>query len=159
MTAVELIVQTLKGNLDVVKMTLADFTDAELLIRPCPASHHVMWQIGHCIGGECFVMAAVAPGFPVSAPSFSGKFTAETAKLDDPAAFPTKAELLAELERVRLATIAAAGKLTEAVLAGPSPVPWAPNVGGVMMLHALHFNMHLGQIQVARRKLGKKVLF
>jgi hypothetical protein len=32
-------------------------------------------------------------------------------------------------------------------------------VGDILMLHPAHLAMHVGQIQVIRRKLGKPVLF
>ena len=52
--------------------------------------------------------------------------------------------------------------LSEADLDKPAPEKMrkmCPTVGDVMSLQATHVMMHLGQIQVARRKLDKPILF
>ncbi len=71
-----------------------------MLVRPTPGANHAAWQIGHLIKSEANVINAIRPE-SVSLPAdFPSRFTKETAKVDDAAAFPSKAELL-ELFAVR----------------------------------------------------------
>ena len=49
---------------------------------------------------------------------------------------------------------------TIAQLTTPSPMPnFFPTVADVVGLGSMHIGMHVGQIQVLRRKLGKPILF
>ena len=44
--------------------------------------------------------------------------------------------------------------------ATPQPLQgFAPTVGHLLYVHAPHLNMHIGQLQVIRRTLGKPILF
>lgn len=163
MTTNQLIADTLAGNLSMLKQTLADFTDAEMLVRPVPGANHPAWQIGHLAVAEASLVNAVAPGaVPPPSEAFAAKFSKDASKIDDPAAFPGKAELLAEFERVRAATVAWVNTLKPEDLDRPTPAQfrgWVPNVGMMALMQEGHLTMHIGQLQVARRKLGKPVLF
>lgn len=158
--AIQLIVDNVHGNTEFAKLTLADFTDAEMFTRPSPASWHVMYQIGHCINGEAYLMSKLDLGVEMLPADFSAMFGPDRAGITDPAKFPTKARLLEMLDWQRSRTTAALAKLTEADLLKPSPLPnWAPTMGRLLLLIGDHMTMHLGQVQVARRLLGKPVLF
>jgi hypothetical protein len=158
--AIALLVEGINSNTDFAKMTLADFTDADMFIRPSPHSWHVMYQMGHCINGEAYLMSKLDPGIEQLPAEFSAMFGPDRAVGTDPAAFPTKAKLLEMLDWQRIRTVAAVSKLTEADLLRPSPLPdWAPTMGQLLLLISGHMTMHLGQVQVARRVLGKRVLF
>ena len=66
------------------------------------------------------------------------------------------------LTKTRMATIAWVKTLTPADLGKPGPEPmkqFCPTVGHIVELLPTHFAMHMGQMQVARRKLGKPVMF
>jgi len=163
MMHIEFIVATLKRDVEMVKMTLADLTDAEMLVRPCAGANHATWQIGHLVMAESRLVNAAVPGaVPPPPEGYPDKFTKESAKNDDPSFFPKKAELMDNLIKAREATIAWTQSLKPADLDKTIPPPtdrFAPTVG--MLLHALplHVGMHLGQFQVLRRKLGRPVLF
>jgi hypothetical protein len=93
---------------------------------------------------------------------FDKKFTKETSARDDAAFFPNKSQLLEQLAKTRQATIAWVKTLTPADLAKPGPEEmrqWAPTVGHLLGLIPSHTAMHVGQMQVIRRKLGKPILF
>jgi hypothetical protein len=82
------------------------------------------------------------------------------ATLDD--GFEPKAQLLARLNQMTEAAIAWVEKLTDADLAKPAPEAlkgWVSTLGQLAYALPPHTNMHIGQIQVIRRKLGKPVLF
>ncbi len=163
MTTSALMAEILAGNLEMLKGHLADFTDADMLVRPTPAANHTVWQLGHLAGAESGMVNLVTPGAIAPLPDgFSQKFTKETAKSDDPKAFPTKAEILDIFSKVRADTIAWAKSLTDADLEKPSPERlrnFVPTVGHLLVMTPVHGAMHLGQIQVIRRKLGRPVIF
>jgi len=163
MTHIEAIVDTLKRDVEMVKMTLADLSDSEMLVRPVPGANHATWQIGHLVVAESRLVNAAVPGAVPPPPSgYADKFNKETAKNDDPSFFPKKDELLANLSKARDATIAWARSLNPADLDKTIPPPtdrFAPTVGFLLHALPLHIGMHLGQFQVLRRKLGRPVLF
>jgi hypothetical protein len=159
----ELSAQQLSGNIEMVKMTLADFTDAEMLVRPVAGANHTAWQLGHLIATETGLTNAVTPGAVPELPAgFADKFASKNAGLDDPKAFATKGELLSLFARQRAATIEWAKRLTAVDLDKPAPQPirqLIPTVAFLPSFYASHVLMHLGQWQVTRRKLGKPILF
>lgn len=155
----DLLALHLGWNLEIAQMTLADMSDAELVQRPVPTANHALWQLGHVTVSEAKELAALIPGVSACPESFANRFTKETQGLNATSDFPSKDEILAELTRVRTAVIAGVKQLTEEQLNQPSPVPWAKNVGQLVLALSEHLTMHLGQVQVLRRKLGKPVLF
>jgi len=163
MTIIELCADTLKGNLGFINMTLADFSDADMMTRPCPDANHAAWQIGHLIKAETGMTNQVAPGSMPELPAdFAEKFSKENSKNDDPNFFPKKQALLDLFTKTRMASIAWAKSLTPADLDKPGPKgmeSMVPRVGDLIMLMPVHAAMHVGQFQVIRRKLGKPILF
>src|SRR3954454_12302880 len=147
MTTNELIVQTLEQNLGMLKMTLADFSDADMLVRPTPGANHAAWQLGHLAGSEASLINTCAPGAVPELPeSFTKRFSKETASVDDPAAFPKKAELLDAMEKTRAATIQWVKGLSPADLDKPTPESFhrfATTLGHLAMMHGTHVMMHL----------------
>jgi hypothetical protein len=164
MNSVDLILRQLENSVQWLKMTLGDFSDADLMVRPVPKANHPLWQIGHLIGGEVKMMSMVKPGAMPELPAgFAEKFSKNTVGIDDPAQFvASKQQLLELFDKVRAATIALVKTLKAEDLDQPAPEPmrsYCPTVADVLSLQSHHIMMHLGQIQVARRKLGKPILF
>jgi hypothetical protein len=163
MGAAPFIVDILERSVGIVKQHLADFSEAEMFVRPCPGANHAAWQLGQVISAEPRLIEVVAQGVHPALPEgFAQRFTKETAGIDDPSKFPTKAELLEQFERIRGATIQWVKGLSDEQLAQPTPEKWhgfANTAGDMALMQAMHSVMHLGQIQVIRRKLGKPVLF
>src|SRR3954451_17270379 len=163
MTTNELIVSTLEQNLGMLKMTLGDFSDADMLVRPVPGANHAAWQLGHLAAAEGNLINMCAPGAVPTAPeAFAKRFTKETASVDDPAVFLNKAELLAAMEKSRAATVQWVKGMSQADLETPTPEKFhrfAATLGHLALVCGNHATMHLGQFQVIRRKLGKPVLF
>jgi uncharacterized damage-inducible protein DinB len=163
MTPIEVMAGSLAQSHKMLKDHIADFSDADMLTRPTPAANHTAWQLGHLILAEAGMVNACAPGaVPPPPAGFSDKFTKETAKNDDPKAFVGKSELLAVFDRNRTATIAWAKTLTPADFEKPGPEKmreFIPTVGHLVALLPVHDAMHLGQIQVIRRKLGRPLIF
>jgi hypothetical protein len=154
--------KSLRRNLGMLVMTLEDFTDAELLVRPVEGANHANWQIGHLILAEHNMVSAAGGKMPPLPDGFAEKYGRDTARSDDPARFLGKDELLRVYHEVRSASSAFAKDLSDEALAAQSPEmirPLAPTIADLMTLLSLHMTMHLGQVQVVRRKLGKPVLF
>ena len=163
MSLLHVMPEVLSRNLEMLKMHLADFSDQDMLVRPVPGANHVAWQLGHLANSEHNMVNAVSPGATPPLPAgFAEKFNKETAKLDDAKAFPSKAEILDTLTKVRTASIAWVKTLSEADLQRPTPERLqrlAATVEQMLILMPSHIAMHIGQIQVLRRKLGRPVMF
>jgi hypothetical protein len=163
MNQFDLTADVLKRNLDMFVATIGDFSDADIYVRPCPGANSPAWQLGHLVGAETWMIGTVDPNaMPKLPEGFDKKFSKETCKNDEPGCFGTKAELLDLLTKTRMATIAWVKTLKPADLEKPGPEPmkqFCPTVGHIVELLPTHFAMHMGQMQVARRKLGKPVIF
>ncbi|MGA2583463.1 MAG: DinB family protein [Tepidisphaeraceae bacterium] len=163
MNTVELGIDGLKRNQEFLAMTLADFSDADMLARPCPGANHAAWQLGHLIVAETGMVNGVKPGAMPELPAgFADKFSKETCSKDDAAFFPTKAQLLDLWAKTRAGVIAWAKTLNQADLDRPAPEKmqrFVPTVGHLLVMMPVHATMHIGQFQVIRRKLGKPILF
>jgi hypothetical protein len=163
MAGLDLNADVLKRNLDMFMGTISDFSDADLYVRPCPGANNPAWQIGHLIGAETWMISQVDPNaMPKLPDGFDKKFSKENCTKDEPGCFGTKAELLELLGKTRNATIAWVKTLSPADLSKPGPakmIQFCPTIGHLVELLPSHFAMHMGQMQVARRKLGKPVIF
>ncbi|HEY2840710.1 MAG TPA: DinB family protein [Pirellulales bacterium] len=163
MNANDAIRHAITGSDKIVNAYLGDLTDAELLARPVPGANHIAWQLGHLIQAEHDLINMVCPGsMPALPEGFKKQHAKETAALDDPKAFHTKAEYLKLMGQQRAATLAALGKVSEADLDRDSPEPvraYCAKVADVFLMQPSHVMMHAGQWAVTRRKLGRKPLF
>jgi hypothetical protein len=93
---------------------------------------------------------------------FAEAHNKEASASDAPKGFRSKAEYLDLFTKVRSATLAALGKLSDADLSRPTQgrmAPFAPTLAAYFILLSNHALMHAGQFTVVRRKLGKPVLF
>jgi hypothetical protein len=155
--------ETIQQSQNLCGKYLQDMTDAELLARPVPGSNHIAWQLGHLIRGEHRMISACCPGsMPALPDGFAEKHTNDTASIDDPAAFYTKAQYLQIASQQRQGTLAALEKLSDTDLAAASPESLqriSPTVLGIFVMQGTHWTMHAGQWAIARRKLGRKPLF
>ena len=153
----------LQRNLEMLKMILADFSDNDMVSRPCPGANHAAWQLGHLIVSETHLVNNAKPNSMPELPAgFADKFTKETSKLDDPKAFAKKDDMLALMEKVRAASIRWAKSMTpqDMAVATTGPIAdFAPTAQHIAALLPDHVAMHIGQFQVIRRKLGKPILF
>jgi hypothetical protein len=164
MTGCDAIKSALEGTKAVLNWYLGDLSDADLFVRPVPAANHIAWQLGHVIAGDKFLITGQLPDepYPELPAGFAEAHGADAAKKDGPDGFLTKAEYVALFDKVRAATIAALGKLTDADLDRPTVgkmAAFSPTLGKIFLLVSDHTLMHAGQVTVVRRKLGKPVLF
>ncbi len=159
----QLLVEALRNGNGMLKMTLADMTDADLAQRPVPNANTGLWQLGHLISSEAHILNACACKTLVELPSgFAERYKKTATGENDPAKLGTKDELLGLLDKVRESSADWYATLTPEELDAPAPENIrriAPSIGHAAHLLAAHAAMHLGQIQVLRRKLGKPVIF
>jgi hypothetical protein len=163
MTHAQIVTDALSRSLEMMKMTLADFSDADVLARPASGANHAAWQLGHLAAAEARMVAAAAgKGEPELPAGFAERFKKDTAGSNEAAAFPKKSELLDVFASVRKASIEWAASLTPEQMDRPAPESiraFCPAVGHMPGVLTEHTAMHLGQFQVIRRALGKPVLF
>ena len=146
----------------VLNSYISDLEDADLMRRPGPGCNHLAWQLGHLIASEIHLLESIAPGSGIELPEgFAASHSKEHCENDDPAAFQSKAQYQALLDRVRAATLKALDEYPEADLDKPSPEQFrdfCPTVGDLFVLIATHPMMHAGQFVIVRRQLGKPIL-
>jgi uncharacterized damage-inducible protein DinB len=156
MTAIEL----LRHNLAFCRMILTDYLedlrDEHLFVRPVPGANHIAWQLGHLIKGEHGFLQSLGFEVPDLPHGFAEAYTKETAAIDDPARFHSKANYLQLMARNRAATERALDSLSEADLDKPDPKgrSYAPTFGAVLHLIGSHELMHAGQFIAVRRMAG-----
>ncbi|MDB5322151.1 MAG: DinB superfamily protein [Phycisphaerales bacterium] len=163
MSPIELMSDNITRNGEILKMTLSDFSQEDMLARPVPGANHAAWQLGHLIGSAAHMINAAAPGIvPEAAARIGEKCSGKTANVDDPAYFPDKTQLLEAFAQTHGAIAEWVKTLAPEQLARPTPGPmadFAPTVGHLILMTVSHIMMHVGQCQVIRRKLGKPLLF
>ncbi len=163
MSMIDALADSVSRNIELAKMTVEDFSAADMMVHPAPGANNAMWQLGHLVGSEAHMINAYAPGtVPAPAGDFSACFTRETNTCDDPAKFPSKEQVLAELEKARAATVKWIRSLKPEDFGRATPESmraYAPTVMDLVLLLCAHVAMHVGQMQVTRRKLGKPVLY
>jgi DinB superfamily len=120
--------------------------------------------VGHVLAFEVMCCKMYAPtaapqGLPADMDKTYGK---EGSTSDDPKRFLKKDELLKYLGQVNAGLAGWVRGMSPEDLAKPGPEQfkgWVNTIGELVLAIPVHETMHLGQIQVIRRKLGKKVLF
>ena len=162
MTPTELMADVVARNGEILKMTLADFTDEQMLARPVPGANHAAWQVGHLLGSAANMLKEIAPGvIPAAVAELGAKYNGKTAHIDDPAYYPSKTDLLEAFSQAYDAIAQWIKSLKPEDLDRPTPGPFAdfaPTTGHLVLMAASHIMMHVGQLQVIRRKLGKPLL-
>src|SRR3954447_1177956 len=91
----------------IVDAYIKDLDDADLLIRPVPGMNHIAWQLGHLISAERSFLEKIKPNSSPPLPDgFDAAHSKETATLDDPKKFLSRAEYQELWKKQREATLA-----------------------------------------------------
>lgn len=164
MTPTELMSQTMTKNFELLKTTIADFSDADMMVRPVPGANHAAWQMGHLLNFEimCLKLMNIAGGPTMPLPPSEKWYGKEGASSDDAGKFMKKDELLKLMGQSHAALAQWAKGLKPEDLNKPGPAEFkgfVDTVGDLVLGITIHATMHLGQFQVIRRKLGKKIIF
>ena len=157
----QLLIESYRQENHLVGWHLSDFSDADMLVRPVESANHAAWHVGHLATTYPQVINLVAPGaIPPLPPEFVERHGRKGSTLND--GFETKDQPLARLNEMTEAAVAWVEKLTDDEMAKPAHEGlkgWVSTIGQLAYALPPHTNMHVGQIQVIRRKLGKPVLF
>lgn len=160
MTAKDALRMTINMGRLISTSYLEDLSDADLLHRPHPDCNHINWQLGHLIASEHnLINHAIPDCMPPLPPGFADRYTKETARSNDPAAFETKTNLMRAFESQRAGTLAALERIPEAELERATGLSYAPTVAALFEMQGSHWVMHAGQWAVIRRQLGRPPLF
>jgi hypothetical protein len=152
----------LQCSIGLLNMHLGDMSDADLLVRPVPSANHANWQLGHLAVAETNMLTMCGIPMPPLPNGVAEKYSKEASKSEDSAAFLKKEQLLSLLQSVRNGSIAWVKSATPDQLAAPTPEKlrgFAATCADLLAALPAHDAMHMGQIQVIRRKLGKPILF
>lgn len=164
MTGVEAIASSLESTGQMLELFLSDLNDKDILVCPVEGANHIAWQVGHLISSEKFMMAGNLPGvqFEESPAGFDAIHSRESTSKSATQGFLTKDAYVDLFRKTRAATLKAIRNLKDSDLETPTTgrlAVKAPTIGKLFLLCSHHTLMHMGQFSVARRKLGKPVLF
>lgn len=158
MTSIEAFAATIGQSAAMFPTFLADFSDADMLVRPVPNANHAAWQVGHITAGASKMAGMI--GITAELPAgFIERFNKSTATVDDPSAFPSRVELITLFTKTHDTIKAGVARLSDADLSRETGMSFAPTYKDILTILGLHPMMHAGQFSVIRRKLGKPVIF
>jgi hypothetical protein len=145
------------------KSLVKDIDDADMAREPFPAANHAAWVLGHIIVSTDGVVKLLG-GEATTPEEWNALFGRGSTMSYDRAAYPSKDELLAALEKTFDAACAAAAIATPEQCARPHHVEMLrrglPTTGDLIaMLLTTHVAQHLGQLSAWRRALGKPAMF
>jgi hypothetical protein len=160
MQAKDAIKSALNSTQGLLKTYLADLSDADLLVRPVPNANHIAWQLGHLIKSEPELVRMELPdaAYPKLPAGFEEQHSKETAGVDPPKGFLTKAEYLALAKDVRGATLTLLDRVDIDRACTGKMAKFTPTLADLFLMLSTHTMMHTGQFTVVRRKLGKPLL-
>src|SRR5258708_34372986 len=100
MAQLDLLADNLAQNHDMLKQHLADFSDADMMVRPVPAANHAAWQLGHLLSFEAMLCGLYAPDAAPKLPeNFMKLHGKEGASIDDAGQFMKKDQALKLLDQ------------------------------------------------------------
>ncbi len=146
--------------LGLLKMTVADMSDADLQQRPAEGANTANWQLGHLVSAQGGLLAMVGGPAAMVPEGYAEIYGGKPGPSTDN--YLGKAQLLELFEKNHAAQVAWVNGLSTEQLDRPTPERlrmFAPNVAALIQALGVHIAMHMGQIQVLRRRLGKPVLF
>lgn len=159
MTVGEMFANHYQQSTGMLLAVIDSFSDDEIFVRPVPGANHAAWQIGHLIKTQYKMFNRMGGKLPELPADFDTKFTKETAKSDNPADFTDRKTLRELAAKMSEAVIAIVKTVKDEDLAKETGVSFVPTIFDVLALYSAHNAMHIGQMQVIRRKLGKPIMF
>jgi hypothetical protein len=158
----EVITNSLKMSLGLLKTYLSDLSDQDIMKRPADSANHIAWQLGHIIASEQQLFSSVFPESYKALPEgFVAKHSKDTCANNNAKDFYTVKTYLEVMEQVRSDTIKVLSEIPDAKLDDLSPERLrriAPKIADMFLFASAHYLMHSGQIAVLRRALGKPIM-
>lgn len=141
---------------------LDDVQEADWFAMPGGLPTHLAWQVGHLAMAEYGLALFRIRGrqevdLDLMTSSFRKLFSRGSVPHSDASKYPSPAEILATLERVHNQVKLEAPAFTQEQLDEAVEMPYAvyPNKYGCLLFCSHHEMVHLGQIGLLRRLLGK----
>lgn len=159
MTIGEMFANQIQQSSGMLLAVIDSFSDDEIFVRPVPGANHAAWQIGHLINSQSRMVGRLGGKLPELPAGFETKFTKQTASLDNPSDFLDRKTLRDLTAKMAEAAVAAARAIKTEDLEKQTGVQFAPTYFDMLVLISAHAAMHIGQMQVIRRKLGKPIMF
>ena len=153
-------------NLDMsdfmIKKYLEDLSDADLRLSAVEGMNSIALQLGHLIAAERMFVEHVSPGLSPELPSGFKESHDLKNPVKDEKSRATKDEYLKLWDVQRAATKKALASMSDADLDDPRGgklPPFAPTVGEILNMAAVHAISHSGQFVAVRRMLKKPIAF
>jgi len=164
MAQTDILIEMLERSMSMMLKALADFSDVDMLVRPVENANHALWMVGHVCVSEARMVSAVKPEMANIVPAaFAENFPQSKDRVNEVLKPMGKAEVITQYEKVRIQTVELVRSINDTELLRPIPSPFSKGsqttVGFMLNMPVLHSTLHLGQIQVIRRKLGKPWIF
>ena len=155
-TANDILVHSLTTSRMMARRFTEDLKPNELLHRPAANANCAAWLLGHLTLSNRSVAAKFNADLPALPEGFERRFGQKESapQAND---FGDCSQLLTTLEQSFDALIAAVKRATPEQLATPTErqSPMFKTLGEVANFMALHAAMHIGQITIIRRSLGR----
>jgi len=141
---------------------LEDFqTPEQWTLQVHDQANHALWVVGHLAHTDNFLISLIDPSHAVQRDGWGEKFGMGSRPTGNPADYPPPEEAVAYLRERRGVLLGLLDNLTEADLdrATPEGAPdFLATVRDTFELASWHEALHVGQLTVARRKLGHSPL-
>lgn len=154
----DIILQELRSNRAMAERFVDDIPDEAMARQFGDMKNHPAWQLGHIAVSLAFAGQVIGADY-APPEGWDKLFPPGTNPVGDRGAYPSKAALWAELERVCDAVALRLPQLDAAALAADFPEEkfrtyWPTVAGGVQFFAVSHFAFHLGQLSAWRRAAG-----
>jgi len=145
-------------NLGYARKLVADLRPDQMALQPAAGMNHPAWVLGH-LALTADMLGGMLGCEPLCPPEWQTLFGMDSTPSDDPAAYPSRDELLTTLEKAHTAIAAAVERLPEDRWGEPTPLEavrgFLPTFGdAIVFVTTSHEMMHLGQLSAWRRVAG-----
>lgn len=141
-----------------LKQLLEGIESDKMTYQPMPGMNHPAWIVGHLVDTMGFIAELTGSQYR-SPEGWPALFGMKSTPVDDLARYPSKAELIAELNKSVAELEPSLGCVTDTMLADAMPHEgfrkMMPTVAdGLTFTLTAHFWMHIGQLSAWRRACG-----
>ncbi len=157
-------IHALNTSRNALNLVLEEFkTDDDWFTQPCPNSNHAIWIVGHLGLADNRFASRFRPDVDQIPEGWEELFWFGSEINPDRAAYPSKDDVLAYFHERRETLLKVIEECSDEELnaAAPpagerGPISGAPNVGQLFLFGSFHEGIHMGQLTVAHRSLGRE---
>ena len=142
-----------------LRLLVEGIDDAQMAVQPAPQINHPAWLLGHLAIAADYVPLVLGEKMSLPEAWHKQLFGPGSLPTTERDRYPSKAELVASLERLYERNLQLVAAAPEATLAAPHKIefflPLLPTVGDMVAhLMSTHVAFHLGQLSTWRRLMG-----